>query len=333
MRAEGSAIISQERERALDPAEEQEWFGAHPELGRFFRGIDWRAAGLRPPTEWSDETRRAVEACANAGFLEACRASGDSVAAFASRRIERLEDELRRAVRVRDDFLSIASHELKTPITALRLQLQLTRRTVNPETNLVPSAPKLASVLDLASRQVDRLMHLIEDLLDVARIEAGKLQYRFGTADLREVCEEVIARYQGHPNAPQLKAPAEHSAYLAYCDRDRIEQILVNLVSNAVKYGGERPAEISIERAGENLRIAVKDFGLGIAKEKQQAIFDRFERAVSHHYISGLGLGLFISRQIAEAHSGKISVESTEGRGSTFTLELPAQQRAVQTPA
>jgi len=272
-----------------------------------------------------------MNACLEAGLLKACRESGDSVAAFAARRIERLEEELRRATRIRDDFMSIASHELKTPITALRLQLQLTRRGVNPETNLVPSAKKLSAVLDLASRQVDRLMHLIEDLVDVARIEAGKLQYRFERTDLRALAEEVVACYADQKNPPRLLPanPGEEEAF-AHCDRDRVSQILNNFVSNAIKYGGGRSAEVFLTGKGKSFHLSVRDYGLGIAKEKQASIFGRFERAVSHQYISGLGLGLFISKQIADAHQGSIFVESAEGVGSTFTFELPAHRGDVK---
>jgi signal transduction histidine kinase len=319
-----------ERERALSPSDQSEWSG-ESRLENFLRGIDWHANGAKPPAEWSEETRRAVLVCAEAGLLDLCRESGDSVAAFAARRMERLEEELRRAIKVRDDFLSIASHELKTPITALRLQLQLTRRGVNPETNLVPSATKLASVLDLASRQVERLMHLIEDLVDAARIEAGKLQYKFETVDLRQIAEEVLARFAGQANGPRLVAGSEPC--LAFCDRHRVDQVLTNLITNALKYGGDRPAEITVARTDKHVLLSVRDYGLGIAPDKQKAIFDRFGRAVSYHYISGLGLGLFISKQIAEAHNGQILVESREGVGSTFTLELPAHREASQEPA
>lgn len=319
-------MIIRQRRQTAPPAREKE-SSSSPLLNE----IDWDAAGVAPVAEWSEETKNAVAAYAAAARArrpEAGPAKNEDI--FASRRIERLEEELKRATRVRDDFMSIASHELKTPVTALRLQFQLLRRGVNPATKLVPSAEKLASILDMANRQVDRLAHLIEDLVDVARIEAGELQYEFASHDVAAIAEETLARFAGTPNQPKLITASGNEPLWAFCDRHRIEQVLTNLISNAIKYGGERPGELRLERSGTKIKASLRDFGNGIPAERQKLIFDRFERAVSYHYISGLGLGLFISREIAEAHDGSVTLLSKEGEGATFTLAIPAQSRSIR---
>lgn len=232
---------------------------------------------------------------------------------------------LKEAIRARDEFLSIASHELKTPLTSLMLQLQMANRSIDPEKGKIPSAEKLKKVMDVSNTQVDRLAGLVEDLLDVSRIGAGKLNFTFERVDLVELARDVVERHEGHLNAAgcdvQLKASGP---VLATCDRFRIEQVLTNLLTNAAKYGSANPIVVGVERRDGLARVWVQDFGMGIAKENQDKIFERFERAIGHNNISGLGLGLYISREIVKAHKGRILVESELGRGSTFTVELPS---------
>ena len=242
----------------------------------------------------------------------------------ARRKVERLAADLQTAVRVRDEFLSIASHELKTPITSLKLQLQMTQRQVRPEQGLSPSPEKLAKVLDISTIQVNRLTSLVEDLLDVTRINEGKLSFNYEETDLsrlvKDIVEELAETMRATKCTLRVHAPAP---VVVSCDRARIEQVIINLLSNAMKYGAGQPIEISSSLGSKSATLTVKDFGMGIPKDKQEKIFGRFERAVDSRNISGLGLGLYISREIIEAHRGSIRVESEPGKGSTFTIEIP----------
>jgi signal transduction histidine kinase len=167
------------------------------------------------------------------------------------------------------------------------------------------------------------LTALIEDLLDVTRIEAGKMSYHFEPVELNELVQEVTERLTGHLSAagcPFELTLAE--SVIVNCDRFRIEQVVTNLITNAAKYGAGTPVEIRVSCSALGASIAVKDRGMGIPLTKQSRIFDRFERAVTHEKISGLGLGLYITRQIVDAHQGEIRVRSAPGEGSTFTVEL-----------
>ena len=250
-----------------------------------------------------------------------------TLADLASQSFQRasLYTSAQKAIHVRDEFLSIASHELKTPITSLKMQLQLAQRQTKPDENIAPSPQKLARVFQSSVSQIDRLTSLVEDLLDVSRMEAGKLSLNFAVFDLRDNLKNVLERFEGVLQA--ANCPAEliqaDSAWIRG-DAFRMEQVLINLLSNAMKYGGGKPIQISlIQSAPHTTRLSVQDHGMGIPVEKQAIIFDRFERASTSHTIGGLGLGLYIARQIVEAHQGKISLTSTVGEGSTFTLELP----------
>lgn len=236
-----------------------------------------------------------------------------------------LYEAAQRAIRTRDEFISIASHELKTPITSLKLQLQITRRATNPETGMLPTPEKLAKVLDGAQTQINRLTKLVDDLLDVSRIESGKLSFNFEILDLSEVVQEMAAVYGDHllsfGCALDVKTPGP---VRVWADRFRLEQVILNLLSNATKYGAGQPVELSVAVAGDQVELRCRDFGMGIPKDKVDRIFERFERAITANNISGLGLGLYITREIVHGHSGTIRVESDEGQGSTFTVRLPS---------
>ena len=240
----------------------------------------------------------------------------------------RLYEEAQEAIRARDEFLSVASHELKTPITTLQLQIQGLIRRVR--TGVTPSAEALAERLVTSERQVERLTHLINDLLDISRITGGRLDLYIEPVDFAAVLREVSARLEESLlragcslaiNAPEPQVGA--------WDRLRLDQILTNLISNAMKYGAGKPIEISLTGTSESVRLAVADEGIGIAPENQARIFERFERAVSGRHYGGLGLGLWIVRQIVDALGGTIVVESESGRGSVFTLELPRERTRV----
>ncbi|HYH97070.1 ATP-binding protein [Hyalangium sp.] len=240
---------------------------------------------------------------------------------------KRVEQALREAVRTRDEFLSIASHELKTPITSLKMQLQMTQRKIKPEEQVGLPLEKLARVLAISTRQVDRLTNLVEDLLDVSRIQAGKLDFRFESVDLSSLVHEVVERLRDQLSEVRCSVEVFATDSLRVeCDRFRVEQVVVNLLTNAMKYGAGRPIQISVEPLHHAARISVQDFGIGIDKDKHELIFERFARAVPSRNISGLGLGLYIVKQILNAHHGHVRVESEVGKGSTFVIELPLHQ-------
>jgi signal transduction histidine kinase len=244
----------------------------------------------------------------------------------ASRRADELAVSLREAIVSRDAFLSSASHELKTPVTSIKMQLQMTRRHVKPELGKVPDAHKLAKTLDVCGKQVDRLGALVDDLLDVSRIAAGKMTFNFAPVDIGELTRESLQQFGDQidqaccPLTVDIQAPL-----MVVCDGFRIEQVIVNLITNAIKYGSCSPITVKAHRREDGgVRISVADRGMGICPNNQSKIFDRFERAIPHGNVSGMGLGLFICRQIIEAHGGQIAVSSELGQGSVFTVDLPA---------
>ncbi len=235
-----------------------------------------------------------------------------------------LYQSAQRAIAVRDEFLSIASHELKTPITALKLQVQMTRQSVNLEKNLMPDPAKLVKTLDSANDQINRLTSLIEDLLDVTRIESGKISYNLVPLEISSLLNDLTDLYSEHlKNAGCLLNVIKIDKAKILGDRGRIEQVILNLLSNSAKYGQGRPVSLKVETEKDFVRIELSDQGMGIPEDKIGSIFDRFVRAVSSKNISGLGLGLYISREIMKAHNGTISVESKVGVGTTFILCFP----------
>lgn len=239
----------------------------------------------------------------------------------------RLYRRVQESVKSRDDFLSIASHELKTPLTSLKLQLQMRARALN-KGDLDRFSPELLKkMVESDNRQVDRLARLIDDMLDISRINSGKLTLQPEQFDLVALTEDVVERFrqQFESVGAQLTFNKGENV-IGTWDRFRIEQVLANLLTNALKYGLHKPVEISLaEEDGKRVRIVVRDHGLGIAKENQKRIFGQFERAVSANEISGLGLGLYIVQQIVEMHGGSIEVESTVNVGSAFVVRLPLE--------
>ncbi|WP_141620330.1 ATP-binding protein [Myxococcus sp. AB036A] len=232
---------------------------------------------------------------------------------------KRVERELLESLKLRDDFLSIAGHELKTPLTALQLQFH-TLLGMAQERRDEPLKEKLVR----ARRQAERLTLLADELLDVARISAGRLTLRLEACDLSALVSEVLEQ------SSEAVAQAQCQLHLSLeedvkgmWDRLRLMQVVTNLVSNALKYGAGSPVEVKASASTNGARVSVRDFGIGIPLKDQARIFERFERAVSSQNHGGLGLGLWISRQVVEAHGGVIRVESEAGNGATFTVELP----------
>ncbi len=235
----------------------------------------------------------------------------------------RLYRETRDAVRSRNVFLSIASHELKTPLTSLKLHAQrLVRRARTPDLPPLPVADvaERAQAMDL---QATRLNQLVDELLDVSRIAAGRMRFNREPVDLAHLTRDVLDRF-GSP----LVTSSGVESLVGDWDRLRLDQVVTNLVSNALKYGEGKPVAVRVEPAGERARLTVEDHGIGIAREHQARVFDRFERFVSERHHGGFGLGLWITRQIVEGLGGTITVHSELGHGSTFVVELPTSAPA-----
>jgi PAS domain S-box-containing protein len=238
---------------------------------------------------------------------------------------KRAEEAVRNAVRLRDEFLSVASHELKTPLTPLSLKLQTLAR----EAEAQPESPfvlKVREHVEAGRRQIKRLSDLIGDLLDVSRISSGQMKLHWEPMDFAIVVREVAARLE--PEAIRAESPLTvrvPEALPVHSDRRRLEQVAENLLTNAIKYGAGRPIHVRLEASSERVTLAVEDQGIGIAPEHQERIFERFERAVSERNYGGLGLGLYITRTIIEALGGTIRVQSQPGQGACFTVELPRE--------
>ncbi|QSQ13019.1 protein kinase domain-containing protein [Myxococcus landrumensis] len=235
-------------------------------------------------------------------------------------RLYRAEQE---AVRLRDDFLSIAAHELKTPLTSLQLHLQGLRSQATTDTPLPKE--RLSARLESANAQTQRLGRLVNDLLDISRISQGQLDVALSPVDLVALMRGQLERSREsfvHAGCP-VRFDAPDHPLIGQWDALRLEQVVANLLSNAMKYGAGRPIEISLREQEGLARLRVRDHGMGIAEEDLSRIFERFERAVSVRHYGGFGLGLWIAREIVRALGGTIQVESTPGQGATFTVTLP----------
>ncbi|HEY8924612.1 MAG TPA: ATP-binding protein [Polyangia bacterium] len=241
----------------------------------------------------------------------------------------RLHREAAEAVRARDEFLSIASHELRTPLTPLRIHFQ---RMLDERGQLVSGRPeRMQPILQRCERQVRRLETLVENLFDVSRLTTGKMNLHLGEVDLADVVREVVPRFAeelaaaGCPLALDL---GTGGALVGRWDRLRLEQVVTNLISNAVKYAAGQPIEITVTPgaaaapgAERTARLIVRDHGAGIPSGDLERIFQRYHR-IAPPSLGGLGLGLFISKQIVDAHGGSISVESS-GEGTRFVVDFP----------
>ncbi len=236
------------------------------------------------------------------------------------------ETNLLKALEVRDEFLAIASHELKTPLTSLKLQLQMFQRTLLRDGYEERSPDPIHAFVERSGRQVDRLTRLVDDMLDISRIRTGKLTLKKEHCDLTQMLQEIIARNREQLTICGSGEPEFHKVedVFGMWDPLRIDQVLTNIISNAIRYGLGRPITIGILRTSESVQISIKDRGQGIQVADQTKIFERYERGILSREDSGLGLGLFITKQIVEAHGGKIWVESAVQQGATFYVVLPA---------
>ena len=222
------------------------------------------------------------------------------------------------AVRLRDEFLSIASHELKTPLTALQLQL------LNVQKQLPADEERRARNIDRARRLADRLGQLVETLLDVSRIATGKFKLNLESFDMGEAAREIVERLRDSASAAGCDLSVDVTAPIqGRWDRLRIEEVLTNLISNAIKYAAGQPIQVSVARGPDVAIIEVRDRGPGIFEAELSRIFERFERAASARHYGGMGLGLYVARQIAEAHGGTVVASNRPGGGASFVVRLP----------
>jgi len=236
----------------------------------------------------------------------------------------KIRDELSDALQIRDEFLSIASHELKTPLTSLKLQLQMTDRRTRPQYNNMPSASELSQSLIVALRQVDSITDLVEDLLDIARIKSGKFTLSSHSADVSGLIKIVVAQFAEQIKAANVKIEFDvEEKLIGHWDDHRLEQVIVNIIANAIKYAPNSTLRISSHRNGDSAQLVFADTGPGIPESMLPKIFERFERAGASRNVGGLGLGLYIVREIVEAHKGTVHVHSEIGKGTCFTIELP----------
>lgn len=227
-----------------------------------------------------------------------------------------------------DEFISLASHELLTPVTALRLQAQHIRRLLSQHPEEVPA--RIPSMVESFDRQLGRLALLCDELLHATQIVASELPLACEDVDLAELVGGIVDRVAQRPDARALVTIRVSGASRGQWDRMLVEQLVLHLVRNAFVYGEGRPVTIEVTEMDGGVRLVVQDHGIGIAEEDQARIFERFERAVPPSRFGGLGLGLYIARAAAEAHGGSIRVESEPGQGATFIVELPAESRAAR---
>ena len=231
----------------------------------------------------------------------------------------RLYEEARDAVQARDAFLSVAGHEIRTPLSALNITMYQLARQVR-----ALGHPRAIDLAARSEKQLARLIRLADELLDVSRIASGSLHLELEEMDLGVLSRDVVERLEESARRAGCTLSLHASdGVIGFWDRLRLEQVLSNLLTNAMKYGADAPIEVEISARGDAARMTVRDHGIGIHDEDQRRIFERFERAVSGESFPGMGLGLFITREIVEAHGGKIAVESRPGDGARFEVTLP----------
>lgn len=269
----------------------------------------------KPIQELNTSLQEAIDV--NAALILASLERGEN-----EEKIKQLYDKAQEAVKLRDTFLSVASHELKTPITTLQLQFQMIERVVRKK-EVVPRHELEKPFIRMLS-QLKRLTLLIDDLLDVTRINAGKMEYHPEKFDLIPFLQDLVLQLEGEAakvgSVMSFDGPKE---LIGKWDKHRLEQVIVNLMTNAIKYGNAKPISLAVKSSETEAIIEVRDQGLGIPAEHIGKIFERFERVDASRNISGLGLGLWIVKRILEGLGGTIEVASSVGVGSVFTVRIP----------
>ena len=232
---------------------------------------------------------------------------------------ERLIEELREAIKARDDFLAVATHELRNPLTPILLCVQLIR-----VAEASKDYPKLMNAIDRLERQIKRFVGRTGILLEVAQITSGKLHLDPSNLNLSELVASIVNDYTPLVVRSGSKLTVDiQNGVTAFVDPMAVSEIVENLLSNAIKYGQSKPIEISLTSDAETAQITVRDNGIGIDEKDKARIFERFERAVGRQTHAGFGIGLWLSRSFAELMGGSITVYGKPGIGSRFTVSLP----------
>jgi signal transduction histidine kinase len=255
------------------------------------------------------------------GFMAVSTVTMLVLAAAVSER-DRAFREAQAAIRARDNFLSVASHELRTPLTSLDLQVASLERAASA--GKAPEPAWFAGKIAIVAKQVDRLARLTDRLLDVTRLASGRVELDLATVDFALVVNEVLAQFREALAAAGCEITADVAEpCIGRWDRFWLDQIVTNLVSNAAKYGAGKPIGVVLRAEGDAAVLRVRDRGIGIAPSDQARLFRRFERIASPQRFAGLGLGLWIVRQVVEAMNGTVAVASEPGHGAEFTVTLP----------
>lgn len=238
--------------------------------------------------------------------------------------LRKAQAELERALKMRDDFMSLVGHELRTPLNTLHVETQL-RQIQLAKGNMAAFTPeKLQEMIARDGRQIQSMIRLINDMNDVSRIDNDKLTIRIAESNLSLLLQRIVEDLSLQAKAANRQfILAVEENVVGMWDEFRIEQIIINLLTNALRYGGERDVEINLNVRDGFAQLKVRDYGVGINLEEQQRIFEKFERGGNKKVSEGLGMGLYIARQLAQAHKGELTVESKPGDGSTFILSLP----------
>lgn len=237
--------------------------------------------------------------------------------------LQHTQAELQRALHMRDEFMSMVSHELRTPLSVMTLDQSMRRDKLARGDLGYFSAERLQAMQARDARQLRTMTRLIDDMLDVSRIQHGKLSIRPRETDLGELARCIAEDFSTHFGQVALQVEAQTDV-VGQWDDSRIGQVLVNLLNNALRYGEGRPVRVDVSRTGDGMaRLAVTDQGMGISQEDQHRVFDQFERLPAASQLPGMGLGLFISRHFVQAHGGRINLQSAPGKGACFEVLLP----------
>ncbi len=242
--------------------------------------------------------------------------------------LEKNYENAQKEIKSRDQFLAIASHELKTPVTSMLLQVQSAIHNIRNVSLANFSVANLLKMLEGTEQQSTRLSKMVNDLLNLSLITTGRLELELEEIDVSQTVRDVTDNFTEKLQKENMTITIDaQKPVIGMYDKVRIAQAITNLISNAIKYGNGQPISIKVENAHNHARLYFKDGGIGISKDQQKRIFERFERAVTSREYQGLGVGLYITNQIVKAHNGKITVDSQTNKGTSFIIELPLKQK------